>query len=203
MESTLLACLLAGLLATVITLTLTECACLVPEVGGPSAYTHRAFGLLPGLFAGWAMWIAELVAVPVFAIACTNCVGWFAAVLKTRVLFVVALTAINVTAINVWSVRAAGRLNDVLTALKLLPLLALAGGGEIYLVVYPELIRENFVPFAPHGFEGFGFAIVLVFRAYAGLDLTTVPAGEVRNPGRTIPRAIREAFRPWRPDSHK
>src|SRR6266700_1252910 len=65
--ASLLAWAVAGVLATVLALTLAECARLVPEVGGPFAYAERALGRLPGFLAGWSMWIAELVALPVFA----------------------------------------------------------------------------------------------------------------------------------------
>jgi amino acid transporter len=56
--ASLLAWALAGILATTLALTLAECARLVPEVGGPYAYVHRAFGPFAGFAAG-----AEAVAV--------------------------------------------------------------------------------------------------------------------------------------------
>jgi len=70
--ASILAWLLAGVLATVVALSLAECARLVPAVRGPYAYAARAFGPLPGFLAGWSMWIAELTAIPDFAIAFTN-----------------------------------------------------------------------------------------------------------------------------------
>lgn len=188
--ASLVAWVVAGGLATLLALTLAECARLVPAVGGPYAYAHRAFGPLAGFLAGWSMWIAELTAIPVFAIAFTNYLGVLvhldpAVALVLRVTFVVGLTGVNVL-----SVRAAGRVNDALTALKLLPLFAIVLVGGYHLATHPGVVAANLTPFAPNGFSGFSTALVLIFWAYAGFELTTVPTGEVRDPQRTIPRAL-------------
>jgi APA family basic amino acid/polyamine antiporter len=188
--ASLLAWAVAGLLAALLALTLAECARLVPEVGGPYAYTHRAFGPLPGFLAGWSMWVAELTALPVFAIAFTNYLGYFVAINNVathsvRIAFLVVLTAANVI-----SVRAAGRLNDALTALKLGPLLLLVIAGLAYMAFHAGQVADHLTPFAPFGFARFPSALVLVFWAYAGFELSTVPSGEVEDPGRTIPRAL-------------
>ncbi|HEX5141141.1 MAG TPA: APC family permease [Dehalococcoidia bacterium] len=188
--ASLLAWASAGIIATVLALTLAECARLVPSVGGPYAYVSRAFGSFPGFLAGWSMWIAELTAMPVFAIAFTNYLGYFVdlshvATHAIRIAFLVCLTLVNVV-----SVRAAGRLNDALTALKLAPLLLLILGGIVYLAFHTTEAADNLTPFAPMGFGNFSTALVLVVWAYMGFELSTVPAGEVENPGRTIPRAL-------------
>jgi APA family basic amino acid/polyamine antiporter len=188
--ASLLAWVVAGVLATLMALTLAECARLVPEVGGPFAYTSRAFGPLPGFMAGWSMWIAELTALPVFAIAFTNYLGYFVTINNVvthtlRIAFLVTLTAVNIV-----SVRAAGRLNDALTGLKLLPLLLLVIAGFGYMAFHASQVADHLTPFAPFGFSRFPTALVLVFWAYVGFELSTVPSGEVEDPSRTIPRAL-------------
>ena len=188
--ASLLAWMAAGVLATLLALTLAECARLVPEVGGPYAYTSRAFGPLPGFLAGWSMWVAELSALPVFAIAFTNYLGYFIvtnalATHTIRIAFLAVLTGVNVI-----SVRAAGRLNDALTGLKLAPLLLLVVAGLGYMAFHAGDVRAHLTPFAPFGFERFPTALVLVLWAYMGFELSTVPSGEVEDPGRTIPRAL-------------
>jgi basic amino acid/polyamine antiporter, APA family len=188
--ASLLAWAVAGLLATILALTLADCARIVPEVGGPYAYATKAFGRFPGFLAGWSMWIAELTAMPVFAIAFTSYLGYFVepgavATHAIRVVFVVVLTAVNVR-----SVRFAGSVNDWLTALKLAPLVLLVIGGVVYMLLHLNSVSHHLSPFAPFGWGDFPKALVLVFWAYAGFELSTVPAGEVEDPGRTIPRAL-------------
>ena len=48
----------------------------------------------------------------------------------------------------------------------------------------------NYHPFVPLGVSATGTALVLVFWAYAGFELGTLPAAEVRDPRTTIPKAI-------------
>ena len=188
--ASLLAWVAAGVLATLLALTLAECARIVPSVGGPYAYVSRAFGPLPGFLAGWSMWVAEMTAMPVFAIAFSAYLGHFVALDNVathavRVGFLAVLTAVNVV-----SVRTAGRVNDALTVLKLLPLFLLVVLGLGYAVMHLDATRANLEPFAPFGFAEFPTALMLIFWAYVGFELSTVPAAEVRDPRRTIPRGI-------------
>lgn len=188
--ASLLAWVLAGLLATILALCLAECSRLVSDVGGPYAYVTHAFGPFLGFVAGWSMWIAELTALPVFAIAFTNYLGYFVGLSSPvnhtiRLLFLAVLTGVNVV-----SVRAAGRFNDALTLLKLSPLLLMVVAGFVYMAFHTGEVGNHLSPFAPFGFNHFPRAVVLVFWAYAGFELSTVPSGEVRDPQRTIFRAL-------------
>ena len=54
----------------------------------------------------------------------------------------------------------------------------------------PSILVSNFTPFIPLGLNGLGSAIVLIFWAYVGFELVTVPSDEIVNPQRTIPMAI-------------
>jgi len=102
-----------------------------------------------------------------------------------KVLFVVSLIVTNIA-----GVKAAGRTNDVLTLVKLVPLVFFTAVGLIYMASNPSMIRINFSPFIPYGFSNFGAALVLIFWAYAGFEISTIPAEEIKDPGKTIPRAI-------------
>src|SRR5439155_2666129 len=48
----------------------------------------------------------------------------------------------------------------------------------------------NLVPFFTGDVSAFGRALVLIFWAYAGFELSTLPTDEVIQPRKTIPRAI-------------
>src|SRR5512137_967924 len=65
----LVICIIAGICATVIALVFAYCSYYVPKVGGPFAYVSEAFDDFYGFLTGWSMWIAELISLPVFAIA--------------------------------------------------------------------------------------------------------------------------------------
>jgi len=91
---------------------------------------------------------------------------------------------------NIVGVRAAGRTNDVLTIVKLAPLIFFAISGITWIAFNSASAAANFAPFSPFGFTNFGTALVLIFWAYAGFEISTIPAEEIMEPRKTIPKAI-------------
>ena len=78
------------------------CSYYVPNVGGSFAFVSEAFDDFFGFIAGWSMCIAEIIALPVFAIVFTNYLQYFVPLsygeqLLVRVVFIVALTAVNIS----------------------------------------------------------------------------------------------------------
>ncbi|MDA4125025.1 MAG: APC family permease [Thaumarchaeota archaeon] len=181
--------IIGGAISMVLVLVFGYCAYYVPNVGGSFAYVSEAFDDFYGFIAGWSMTIAEIIALPVFAIVFTNYLQYFVplnfgAQLIVRVVFILAITAINI-----FGVKAAGRLNDVLTIAKLTPLLLIILLGVGLMVVKPGLLG-NYSPLAPLGLNNFSTVLVLIFWAYAGFELGSLPASEVVNPKKNIPKAL-------------
>lgn len=181
--------IVAGLMAIVLAMIFAYSAYYVPKVGGPFAYVSTAFNDFYGFLAGWSMWIAEVLSLPVFAITFTNYLRYFFTLSVPAQLVVKALFLFGLTAINIMGVKAAGKINDALTFIKLAPLLLLVVVGIGSFVVNPAFLG-NYTPLAPNGFGNAGAAIVLIFWAYVGFEMGTLPADEVKDPSKTIPRAI-------------
>jgi len=186
----LLVWVVAGLCATVIALVFAYCSYYVPRVGGPFAFVSAAFDDFFGFLTGWSIWIAEVLSLPVFAIAFAQYLQFFVPLdtigqILVKVAFILVLTTINIR-----GVKAAGRVNDVLTVIKLLPLVLLILAGIIFIIMNPSQFVGHYVPFAPLGFSQFGSALVLIFWAYVGFEIGTFPSAEVINPRKTVPRAI-------------
>jgi len=181
--------ILGGAISMVLVLVFAYCSYYVPNVGGSYAYVTTAFDRFYGFIAGWSMCIAEIVALPVFAIVFTNYLVYFIPLdysvqVVVRIVFVVFAVLVNI-----YGVKAAGRLNDVLTIAKLTPLLMIIVLGLGALATSPHLLG-NYAPFAPVGLGNFGTVVVLVFWAYAGFELGSLPASEVVDPKRNVPRAL-------------
>ena len=182
---------LAGIIAIVIALCFAQCAALLPKVGGPYAYAHAAWGGFAGFTVGWSLWLAEWLSLAVFPVAFTNYLMYFipglnlAGQVAVKVLFAVFLIVTNIV-----GVRAAGRTNDVLTLVKLVPLVFFAAVGLLFIASSTGVAATNYSVSVPFGFEGFGGALVLIFWAYAGFEISTIPAEEIKEPSKTIPRAI-------------
>ncbi|WP_218837853.1 APC family permease [Candidatus Methanoperedens nitratireducens] len=182
--------LVAGVLATIIALVFAYCSYYVPRVGGPFAFVSCAFDDFYGFLTGWSMWIAEILALPVFAIAFVQYLQYFFPLDFFQQVIVKGLFLFSLIFINIIGVKAAGRANDFLTIIKLIPLILLVFGGIFFFVSNPGTPATNYTPFAPLGLNNFGAALVLILWAYAGFELGTLPASEVKNPKKTIPKAI-------------
>jgi APA family basic amino acid/polyamine antiporter len=187
----LVAWLIAGALAAIIALTFVQCSAIEPAVGGSYAYAREAFGPLIGFVSGWALYVGECIALPVFPLVFVNYLQAVTGALPDAALVAlkVALIAV-VTATNLAGVRQGARLNDVLSVAKLLPLAALILVGAVFLASHSTAASDNLTPFAPHGWGSLGKAVLPIFWAYAGFELAVLPAGEVRNPGTTLPRGL-------------
>src|ERR687893_786193 len=153
-----------------------------PAAGGPYAYAHRAFGDFVGFQTAWGYWIAVWAGNAAIAVAFVGYLGvLWPQVAEHQLLG--ALIGVGLvwllTATNLLGARQSGRIQLVSTVLAFVALVGLffIDGG-------------NYTPFAP---QGSGAAITsaatLTLWAFIGLESATVPADDVKDPRRTIPRA--------------
>ncbi|MDD1773015.1 MAG: APC family permease [Methanomassiliicoccales archaeon] len=189
--SSLLIWVLAGVIAIVIALAFAHCVMILPRVGGPYAYVREVSSPFGGFIVGWSLLLAEWFSLAVFPVAFVQyfsalvpgVAGPYGVVIKGAFIMIVIVT-------NVIGIKAAGRFNDGLTLIKLSPLLLIILGGIAFLIAQPSIGSSNFSPFFKGDVFAFGQALVLIFWAYAGFELSTLPADEIERPERTIPKAI-------------
>ncbi len=160
----------------------------VSRTGGPYAYVATAFGPLVGFLAGVLLWVTGTLA---FAAVSSVLVGNLTEILSggaeaTRLVPAIVLLAIFtvLTLVNVRGVRQGARLNTVATVAKLLPIAILVLVGMF--AVRPENLA---IPVAPSASAISGASIILIF-AFMGIESALVPSGELRDPARTVPRAV-------------
>lgn len=160
-----------------------------PARGGPYAYARLAFGDGAGFTVAWSYWISIWSGNAAIAVAFAGYLGRLVPAL-TASPAAAAATALGAvwlcTLTNVAGLRAAGLVQLFTTVLKLLPLAAIAVFGVWY--VEPTA----FVPFDRAGL-GLGPAAAvtaaLTLWAFLGLESATVPAEDVRDAARIVPRA--------------
>lgn len=189
--ASLVAWVIAGLMAIFIALSFAECSSIIPRAGGPYVYAKEAFGDFFGFLAGWSLLIAAWSALAVFPLAFVAYLLYFfpnmpvALQIIVKIIFVLFLAFINYV-----GVKDAGIVNDILTIIKIAPILAFTIIGIGYFIINPQVLVSNYTPFLPLGLNSLGSAIVLIFWAYVGFELVTVPSDEIENSKKTIPRAI-------------
>ena len=163
---------------------------LLPGVnGGPYAYTHAGFGDFAGFIIAWGYWISVWVSNATLAVAFVSGLTTFSTILQqSRVLQVLTgLSAIwLLTWVNTRGLKTGGLMQLITTILKLLPLLFVAVGGIFFIHL------NNFIPFNISGtsnMQAITASGALTFFAFLGVECASIPAGNVENPEKTVPRA--------------
>ena len=158
-----------------------------PKTGGPYVYARKAFGDFIGFQTAWSYWINAWVGNAAISIAFAGYLAVFwgdAATNWVSVLVAIGLIWI-LTIANILGAREAGAIQVVTTVLKFVPLLVIGVVGLFF------MDSANFEPFTlSSGFDwGISGAALLTLWAFIGLESATVPAEEVKDPEKTIPRA--------------
>ncbi|MFD1542739.1 amino acid permease [Nonomuraea guangzhouensis] len=188
-SASLLAWVLTSAGALLLALVFARLGRAYPKTGGPYAYARRAFGDFVGFQTAWGYWIAVWVGNAAIAVAFVSYLGYFWPALTDTALAAsgLALAAVwLLTGVNIRGVRQSGWVQLVTTVAKLLPLIGLAVAAPFF------VDAGDFTPFNPSDQGTFGAvtaAAALTLWAFIGIESATVPAEDVENPERTIPRA--------------
>jgi len=156
---------------------------------GIQANIEREFGPTVAFLVAWGFWVSNWVAQASVAVGAASALSFAGPqfggpelVVPVAIGWVVLLTGINAI-----GVRAAGGFSLVTVAIKLLPLLAV-----IWLFLERGVSGSSYEPLPPMAitFANVAAATALTFFAFTGFESATTPVGKVRDPGRTIPRAL-------------
>jgi len=154
--------------------------------GGPYLYTLTILGPLTGFLAGWLLWLSRLFS---FASVCNLLVDYTAYVWPSsgqgpiRVTLICAVI-FALAAVNYSGIRPATRVNNIITIVKLSVLILFVGIGLFY--IHPSNFRTVRV-FNPSAMMS---SVLLLVFAFSGFDVASVPAGEVIEPQRTVPKSL-------------
>ncbi|MDT4818053.1 Arginine/agmatine antiporter [compost metagenome] len=178
--------------AVILALTFARLSRLNPGAGGPYAYTRDGFGNFAGYLCAWTYWKAAWIGNAAISVTLVGYLTVFIPALRDPVLSVA--TAIGsiwlCTFINLRGIGAFGLAQNILTVLKLVPLLLIGVLG--WFSFHPEYLAIPEPKDIPGG-GGYAQAIAttaaLTLWSFIGLESATVPAEHVRDPKRTIPRA--------------
>ena len=158
----------------------------VSTTGGIFAYVETAFGPFVGFLSGVLQWLTFILAVSSVSSALLDQLGVFVPALGAQVWQLTALALIlgGLAFINVNGIRSAARTIEVITAVKLVPLLLFVAAGAF--AIQPSNIAWPGMPEA----GAVGRTVLLLIFAFMGVEVALAPSGEVRDPARTVPRGI-------------
>jgi amino acid transporter len=158
----------------------------VSLTGGLYAYVETAFGRYLGFLAGVLYFLTAILAISGVIDLIAGSVGGLLPPLATpigRFLVILCLLAF-LTFINIRGVRFGARAVEAVTLIKLAPLLIFIIAGLFF--IRPEALAW---PGWPAG-DTLGRSVLQLLFAFVGVEVALVPSGEVKNPARTVPRAI-------------
>jgi amino acid transporter len=190
---------LAGLLFFLpMGLAVADLAVRYPDEGGIYAWTKRAFGDGHGFLCGWCYWINNVMYPPSLLIS-TAAIATYVIGMGDRGLgdqwgYVIAATLVMLwlaVALNIVGVGSGKWLQNVGAVGTYLPGVVLIGLGACAVSTGPSANRFSaaaLVPDLSH-LSGLNLWAAIAF-AFAGIELSSVYAGETRNPTRTLPRAV-------------
>ncbi|ABO68730.1 MULTISPECIES: amino acid permease [Geobacillus] len=173
-----------------------------PVAGSFSRYAHNYLGPLAGYLTGWNYWflwvvtcIAEITAVGIYM------QFWFPDTPR----WAWALAAlVLMTSINFLAVKAYGEFEFWFALIKIVTIIAMivVGLGMIIFGIGNGGIATGISNlwkhggFFPNGISGVLMSLQMVVFAYLGIEMIGVTAGEVKNPQKSLTKAINTVF--WR-----
>lgn len=200
--SAMLAFALNGVISILTALSFAEVSSKFPQSGGTYAFAKKVLSIEAAFTVGWVVWFASIAAAVLYALGC----GEFGRV---------AVAGIWRSWTGVLPVWLAGPQAGLWLALLMTAFYTVgltcrpAGGGQwanigkltafaILIALGPWAVRgrsggeivAGMQPFFAGGAGGFFAAMGLTFVALQGFDLIAAVAGEVRDPARTVPRAM-------------
>jgi APA family basic amino acid/polyamine antiporter len=170
-----------------------------PLAGGTYIYLRDAFGSLPAFLYGWALFLIMATGA-MAAVAMTGAsyfaslMGWSPATAQPLAIACIVI----LTLLNALGVRVGATTGNILTVLKLAAIALLVVAAltlsPTYAVPAPALLVPSVPVAPPPGLAAtvlaMGAALVPVLFSFGGWQQTNAVAEELRDPARTLPRAL-------------
>jgi len=196
----LLAFALNGIVTIFTAMVYAELGSAIPESGGGYLWVKEAFGGSQGFLAGWMSWFSHAVAGALYALGFGSygalllkdlgvplhhlglAQGWIE---KGLAVLVVLLFL----AIHYRGTSETGMTGNIVTLGKLAVIGVFIAGGLWRIFTRPAPLA-HFAPFFPTGVGSVFVAMGFTFIAFEGYEIIVQAGEEVKNPRRSIPRAI-------------
>ena len=185
----ILAWIIAGIMTITAGLTAAEVSAAIPKTGGMMVYIEEIYGKKLGFLTGW---MQTVLFFPATAAAIAVMFGQQAALLLNNSSLVMPMTIGGILLIgilNTFGSKTSGAIQTVSTVCKLIPL------GLIIVFGFIKGSGDNPImnPLVAEGIRPMGIIgqlLVAILFAYDGWINVGALAGEMKNPGKDLPKAI-------------
>jgi len=175
-----------ALVVALIILCFAEVSSRFDDTGGPYLYAREAFNPAVAFEIGWLIWLVRITA---FAANCNLLINylsffWTSATAPAWRALVIVFVVVALAVINLLGIRQAAIVGNVFTVGKLVPMIIFCAIGLFF------LNPQAFVPKSSPATGDFSMSVLLLVYAFTGFEMATIPAGEVRDPQKNLPRAL-------------
>ena len=182
--------IIAGSGSVLVALTMARLVIRIPKTGGPYVYVNEGLGKFLGFIIAWTYWVACVAAISGISIAFVGYLGFFIPIISNSPIHSLLTTLVLVwviVALNIRSLENSSKFQLVSTLLKILPLLFIVflGLTNFNASNLPELNPSNL-----HPISLLATVTTLVMWSFVGIETATVPADNVINPQKTIPKVL-------------
>ena len=179
-RSSVFGVLACGALCVLIALCFAELSSMYDRSGGPYVYACDAFGTHVGFAVGWLGMATGVLGLAAVSVGFAAALARFVPALSTARAPVAVALIVALGFINWLGVKAGGRTSTGLSVVKIAPLLLVA----VAALRFAPQARLAF-----HPTDAAKAAFLSVFMM-SGFEYAAVPAGEVRDPRRSVPLAV-------------
>jgi APA family basic amino acid/polyamine antiporter len=187
-EAFLIAWIAGGVYALLGVASLAELGVLFPRSGGQYVFARETYGEYAGFVIGWTDWISIGASAAAIAFVIGAYLGDIFAPLSGNAVLVACSAAIVLGLVQWRGIRWGDRTQQVTTLLKALTFALLI--GACFIAPSRGSAPAAMAPAGPLTIAGIVLAMQAVIYTYDGWNGVLYFSGEVKNPGRDIPRAM-------------
>ncbi|HEY8426494.1 MAG TPA: APC family permease [Limnochordales bacterium] len=177
----ILSYVMAGVGALVLAVNFGYLAAIHPVSGGPYVYIRDTLGPTAAFVAGWQLWLGMGLSTSFYCLGFARYLTYF---VEAPEYLTAPACVLAVAAVNAMGPRVAAALQNLSVALLLFVL------GGFMLTGVLRVDPAFYAPLLPYGWSGVLDAVPLVFTSYLGFEMVAQAAGAIRDPSRTVPRAM-------------
>ena len=169
-----------------------ELAAMFPASGGDYVYLTKIYGRFAGFAFGWTkLFIERTGTIAILGFVFAEYARRIVAFGPSWLPWLASGGILLLTAVNVVGVRWGTYTQNFFTALKSLALAVLIAAGAAAVVTHrAAAVDWNLRPLTANTLPSLGIALVFVLWTYGGWTEAAYVADEVKNPTRSVPRAI-------------
>jgi basic amino acid/polyamine antiporter, APA family len=191
--SAILSFLIAGFVALLAAFSSSELSSFITDTGASYSYTKRAFGRFWSFLVGWFFYFDQIVGAAAVSVGFA---AYFSVLFGLQGTTTLILTALGMPLVmlvlNLIGIKQVTGIASAMVLIKIFAIVLIIFLGIFFITNHFD--PKHYTPFFANGLGGTFNGAAIIFFAFAGFNTVSMLSEEVRNPEKTIPKALMIAF---------